>query len=418
MYTWSHALSDLHRQTRGPSLHATPLRWLLIACVSLIGALGVLVMPATSLGATGDTWTSQTTLVDNYWVSITYGNGLFVAVAENGTGDRVMTSPDGITWASQTSAADNQWISVTYGKGLFVAVANSGTNRVMTSPNGINWTSQASPAGDNTWTSVTYGKGRFVAVASDGTPNQVMTSPNGINWTSQTSAAMNFWSSVTYGNRLFVAVASDGIGNRVMTSPNGINWTSRTSAADNRWKSVTYGNGLFVAVASGGIGNRVMASPNGINWTSQNAAVDNNWNSVTYGNGLFVAVAYNGTNNRVMTSAPVNTFTMKILKISARSITTQLNLPGEGIVVQVGTTPLPKQRATEMAKKARTMIVCRALKAVTKAGKVTIICHLTAKARAARKKHQLTVRLVTTFFTPMSDTALSVSRTLVLEKTR
>ncbi len=173
-----------------------------------------------------------------------------------------------------------------------------------------------------------------------------------------------------------------------------------------------------------------MTSPNGINWTSQNAAVDNNWNSVTYANGLFVTVAYNGTNNRVMTSgtlipptpatptAPVNTFTMKILKISARSITTQLNLPGEGIVVQVGTTPLPKQRATEMAKKARTMIVCRALKAVTKAGKVTIICHLNKKALAARKKHRLKVRLVTTFFTPMSDTALSVSRTLVLEKTQ
>jgi hypothetical protein len=45
-----------------------------------------------------------------------------------------MTSPDGITWTIRTSAADNNWIGVAYGNGLFVAVALSGTgNRVMTS---------------------------------------------------------------------------------------------------------------------------------------------------------------------------------------------------------------------------------------------------------------------------------------------
>jgi hypothetical protein len=45
-----------------------------------------------------------------------------------------MTSPDGFNWTSRTSAADNNWFSVTYGNGLFVAVSYSGTgNRVMTS---------------------------------------------------------------------------------------------------------------------------------------------------------------------------------------------------------------------------------------------------------------------------------------------
>jgi hypothetical protein len=49
-----------------------------------------------------------------------------------------MTSPDGITWTSRNSAVGNNWISVTYGNGLFVAVAFSGTgNRVMTSPTTI-----------------------------------------------------------------------------------------------------------------------------------------------------------------------------------------------------------------------------------------------------------------------------------------
>jgi hypothetical protein len=56
-----------------------------------------------------------------------------VAVA-NGS-DKVMTSPDGIDWTLRTAISAN-WISITYGNGLFVAVATygtHGTNEVMTS---------------------------------------------------------------------------------------------------------------------------------------------------------------------------------------------------------------------------------------------------------------------------------------------
>jgi hypothetical protein len=103
-------------------------------------------------------------------------------VAYSGTGNLVMTSPDGITWTSQTSAANNQWRSVTYVNGLFVAVADTGTgNRVMTSPDGITWTIRTSAA-DNSWNSVTYGNGVFVAVAYSGTGNRVMTMSPPVNW--------------------------------------------------------------------------------------------------------------------------------------------------------------------------------------------------------------------------------------------
>jgi len=48
-------------------------------------------------------WTAQTPPSGN-WTSVTYGNGLFVAV---GTG--VMTSPDGINWTARTVAGTNNW---------------------------------------------------------------------------------------------------------------------------------------------------------------------------------------------------------------------------------------------------------------------------------------------------------------------
>ena len=104
----------------------------------------------------------------------------FLLRSLSGAGNRVMTSPDGITWTIQASAADNSWTGLTYGNGLFVAVAYSGLgNRVMTSPDGITWTSRTSAA-DNAWFSVTYGNGLFVAVANSGIGNRVMTSPSAI----------------------------------------------------------------------------------------------------------------------------------------------------------------------------------------------------------------------------------------------
>ena len=81
----------------------------------------------------GITWTSRTAAAPNAWTSVTYGNGTFVAVSVDGTGNRVMTSTNGTDWTSRTSAANNSWSGVTYGNGTFVAVSYDGTSRVMTS---------------------------------------------------------------------------------------------------------------------------------------------------------------------------------------------------------------------------------------------------------------------------------------------
>ncbi|MSZ16311.1 MAG: hypothetical protein F2618_01455, partial [Actinobacteria bacterium] len=64
------------------------------------------------------------------------------AVAALLTCTAALVRADGITWTARTSAADNGWTSATWGgptgQKTFVAVSNTGTgNRVMTSPDGI-----------------------------------------------------------------------------------------------------------------------------------------------------------------------------------------------------------------------------------------------------------------------------------------
>ena len=341
---------------------------------SLIGLLLILVVPSLSHAAAppngpGIVWTSRTSAANNNWRSVTYGNGLFVAVAYSGSGNRVMTSPDGSTWTSRTSAADNNWYGVTYGNGLFVAVATSGTgNRVMTSPDGSTWTSRTSAA-DNYWYGVTYGNGLFVAVAGSGTGNRVMTSPDGSTWTSRASAVDNSWYSVTYGNGLFVAVAATGTGNRVMTSPDGITWTSRTSAADNNWYGVTYGNGLFVAVAYSGGVNQVMTSPDGITWTSRTSPI-NGWNTVVYGNGLFVAVSNSGTGNRVMTSPDGSTWTSRTSAVDNQWFSVTY---GNGLFVAVATSGTGNRVMTSPAVYAPTLSAISPAYGITAGGTTTTI---------------------------------------------
>ncbi len=138
----------------------------------------------------GVTWTAFRAVNVNRWISVTYGE-VFVSVSYTQSGFVVMTSSDAVTWTGRSSATE-AWQSVCFGNGTYVAVANTGTgNRVMTSSSaGVAWTSQVSAA-DNQWSSVCYGEdGVFVAVSIDGVGNRVMTSAdNGVTWTLQQTPA-------------------------------------------------------------------------------------------------------------------------------------------------------------------------------------------------------------------------------------
>jgi outer membrane protein OmpA-like peptidoglycan-associated protein len=209
----------------------------------------------------GITWTTRPiSAASLIWTSVTYGTvagvGIYVAVAweclgfscTSATPWRVMTSPNGINWTLRNVPAANYWESVTFANGLFVAVSSSGTNnRAMTSPDGITWTSRTAAVGGN---EITYGGGQFVAVGAAGA---VMTSPDGITWTTQVKpvGAPGMYG-IAYGGGQYVAVAISG--DVIMTSPDGIIWTleAAPSSGSQMWMSIVYANDKFVAVAQSG----------------------------------------------------------------------------------------------------------------------------------------------------------------------
>ena len=167
----------------------------------------------------GSTWTEGSNLGrhDSFRSVVSFGNSLFVAITDM----TIYTSPDGITWTARSSPDPYFMRSVTYGNGLFVAVGldipGIRFRGVLTSPDGITWTGRA-PIEPNDWRSVHFADGVFLAVAAGGV-NRVMRSTDGITWRRSPAAQQNRWTSVTYGDGVWVAVASDGT-NRVMTSTN------------------------------------------------------------------------------------------------------------------------------------------------------------------------------------------------------
>jgi len=257
--------------------------------VSVDGNLGLVnyASTITSIITTSSVdWTTRTSGFGSTAIySVTYGDGLYVAVGDSG---KLTTSTDGTTWTTRTSGFGSTAIySVTYGDGLYVAVGDSG--KLTTSTDGTTWTTRTSGFGSTSILGVGYGDGLYVAVGESG---KLTTSTDGITWTTRTSG---FGTSaiymVTYGDGLYVAVGESG---KLTTSPDGITWTTRTSGFGTTtiW-GVTYGDGLYVAVGSSGT---LTTSPDGITWTTLTSGFGSTRIlGVTYGDGLYVAVGDSGT---------------------------------------------------------------------------------------------------------------------------
>ena len=245
------------------------------------------------------------------WNAICYGNGIWVAVASNGTNRAMVSTDNGVTWTQYPISA-KVWRSVCYAPelGLFVAVGDNGA--IATSPTGEIWTDRT-PAVANNLKSVCWASalGLLVAVGDSGTGNRVQTSPDAITWTTRTSAADNAWQSVCWSQNLgrLVAVASSGTNAKAMYSDNGLDWTGTGNSAY-AWQSVCWSQSLaiyVVVISNGGASATIVTSPDGINWTVRGVPDSvATWKAICWSEGLekLIAVANGGsTYKRLMTSS-------------------------------------------------------------------------------------------------------------------
>ena len=218
----------------------------------------------------GVVWTASSGLSSRNWNGVAYGKppgvstGVFVAVA--GNLNSAAYSTNGTTWTSSTmptfgDSTLNEWVDITFGYGVFVAIANSGNIAAVGTWNGTTLTWQGTimdvvaDSSAKDWISVAYGNRRFVAISTTG---DAAYSFNGLDWLpdtmpSQDGSTAHYWRQIRYGQGVFFAVGDTGsrtIGadptagptTYAATSYDGIVWTERTMPSSQNWGVVAFGN--------------------------------------------------------------------------------------------------------------------------------------------------------------------------------
>ncbi len=156
----------------------------------------------------GINWTQRTLPAYASWRSVaTDGNGTFVAVSDS-YGQAARSTNYGLTWMLFDMPVFGNWNSITYGNGIFLAVdhISNSSNIAATSSDGALWAKRTLPY-SGCWMSVAYGNGMFVATAMNSNISAI--SLDGIDWMQESLPASAAWSALGYGNGSFVALVQN-----------------------------------------------------------------------------------------------------------------------------------------------------------------------------------------------------------------
>jgi hypothetical protein len=180
----------------------------------------------------GVNWTTGGALpgaMSDATVSLAYGkfsnNGRWVALSSNGS--IAFSTNGGITWSSGGSAGSGTFSSISYGQGVFVAITTGATTTRISVDGGQTWTAGGALPVSSTWVDITYGSNKFIAVSSNGTVSPAYSVDRGTTWSNvDTTGWLNQTvSKIRYGQGMFAVVNSSS--NNMVSSQDGIHWNSR-----------------------------------------------------------------------------------------------------------------------------------------------------------------------------------------------
>jgi hypothetical protein len=280
-------------------------------------------------------WTySQNMPVSTVWADITYGNGLFVAIAgaswfTSTVGNAVATSPDGVTWTQRT-VPNGYWGGITFGNGTFVAV-NGGNATTSTmavySTDAITWTQSTLPA-NVSWTDVEYGSNKFVAISNS---SSFATSTDGITWVARTAATSATWRKIVWTGTRFVVLGS--YASNTQLSSDGITWSNGQALSQNAsyvHHSMEYVNGVLIA-SNESLNLISYSTNNGDSWTAVSTP-NNNYTSFIWNGSTYIAI----NNNGAATASSTNLTTWAVLGTGLSQNSSMFYVNGTFVALQSG----------------------------------------------------------------------------------
>lgn len=255
----------------------------------------------TNLSFSSATVNANLSSVGNKWQSVTYGNGIYMALSTDGY---ISTSTDCITWSTPTIPTGiislaTGWYALSYGGNKFIALNSQGYTCVSTD-NGATWTT---PSTLNTsyapWSVIVYHNDRFVAINQQSTYWSY--SSDGETWSTRIPISYGTLDAgltglVSHNNTLYSLSIN---GYTAKSTDGGGTWTDLKLAlplgADSEsgllWQSLTYDGTRFIALTESGF---ISTSKDFVNWEGAQPLRYQSmtpWNCVCYGGGLTVALS-------------------------------------------------------------------------------------------------------------------------------
>jgi hypothetical protein len=221
------------------------------------------------------------------------------------------SSNNGLTWSSGTLPTSANWTSITFGAGLFVAVADSLTASAY-SRDGITWTQGIIPL--PACSKVIYGQGVFLALTGSGTT--AYSSEDGGTWISRTVTSTQY-NAAAFGftadtdNGIFVTASQQTVGSLIAlgcTTKGRVTLASGRINGVNIWEPgsnydtppaiiITDPNITLAAVLTPRISNGVLGNPtfinrgNGYNTNSTTIRINGSGFADTFQTGLVLIVS-------------------------------------------------------------------------------------------------------------------------------
>lgn len=168
---------------------------------------------AGAISTNGSTWSSTTLPSAAEWSCSLYAGGQFIFLSGRASNSTVgAVSTNGTSWTSITVPSGRYLNgSLTYGNGVYVAVNFNSTTNSIYSSNGTSWSS-APISGMSYLASVTFIGCGFIAVDGGTSVATAVFSTNGIEWHTVGLSATQYWGQVIYNAAIGVVVALPGQG--------------------------------------------------------------------------------------------------------------------------------------------------------------------------------------------------------------
>lgn len=268
---------------------------------------------------------------------LAYGNNTFVVGGLANSGGAIFAySPDGRQWATATYPNGLPQVrDIAFGNGKFVAVAEDGV--VFQSTDGRTWTTLATVSGLPDFHLLTWSGSTWIAVeytASGAREEVVWTSPDAVTWTQRSNRGFDIDTAFTFGSTSYLTGWYGGI---EYSTDGGVTWSAAQTPGATRWTTYQMAqapDGTLLCTAKAmdesGTPYALLVSTDGTQWSrttvnSGNTAVGNA-NAITFAHGRFITVEDSNLSRRSdilfpTNAAPTASFLNAPASGTARSLT-------------------------------------------------------------------------------------------------